>query len=111
PGTELPRKGLVSRLIRRRRGGPGRGNGALISCEQAVSSARVEWSSWAANSQVPAGSPLLSSTYKAHEGPGIYLAARDTFQVYLNGVLIGLSDQVRTPLFLPVSLLPGENVI
>lgn len=57
-------------------------------------------------------SPLfVGNTYGSLDGPGIYLAARDTFRVYVNGQLVGQSDGPRKPLFIPLSLLPGENVI
>ncbi len=55
--------------------------------------------------------PLAAGSYGALEGPGLYVAARDTFRVYVNGHLIGQSARPRQPLFIPVSLLPGENVI
>lgn len=55
--------------------------------------------------------PLAAGSYGALEGPGLYVAARDTFRVYVNGHLIGQSARPRQPLFIPLSLLPGENVI
>ncbi|KYF74411.1 hypothetical protein BE17_48810 [Sorangium cellulosum] len=56
-------------------------------------------------------SPLVSTSYGALEGPGLFITARDTFRVYINGDLIAASESARTPLFVPLSLLPGENVI
>ncbi|WP_437592356.1 hypothetical protein [Sorangium sp. So ce1000] len=58
-----------------------------------------------------ASSPLVSASYGALEGPGLSITARDTFRVYVNGDLIAVSESARTPLFVPLSLLPGENVI
>lgn len=56
-------------------------------------------------------SPLAGGSYGPLEGPGIYVTARDTFRVYVNGLLVGQSPNARAPLFVPVSLLPGENVV
>jgi pectate lyase len=58
-----------------------------------------------------ASSPLLNTSYGALEGPGLSITARDSFRVYINGDLIAVSASARTPLFVPLSLLPGENVI
>ncbi|XXX79402.1 hypothetical protein WMF30_11560 [Sorangium sp. So ce134] len=56
-------------------------------------------------------SPLVGKSYGALEGPGLFIAARDAFRVYVNGDLIAVSASARAPLFVPLSLLPGENVI
>ncbi|WP_433933911.1 hypothetical protein AB3662_05700 [Sorangium cellulosum] len=58
-----------------------------------------------------ASSPLVSTSYAALEGPGLSITARDTFRVHVNGDLVAVSASARTPLFVPLSLLPGENVI
>ena len=92
-------------------GNPGSGNEALISCDEATSSTQFEWPAWAAGKEVPTGIPFISSTYSALEGPGVYVASRDRFQVYVNGVLVGVSSDERAPSFFSVSLLPGENVV
>ncbi len=55
--------------------------------------------------------PLVSASYGAQEGPGLYVTARDTFRVYVDGHLVAESAGVRTPTFVPVSLVPGENVV
>ncbi len=59
----------------------------------------------------PESWPAAGSTYAALDGPGIYVAARDTFRLYVNGHLVAQSERARSPLFVPLSLLPGENVI
>ena len=58
-----------------------------------------------------ASSPLAGFGYGPQQGPGLYVIARDTFRVYVNGQLVGQSDDARTSRFFPLSLLPGENVI
>ncbi|WP_437306100.1 hypothetical protein [Sorangium sp. So ce388] len=58
-----------------------------------------------------ASSPLVSASHGALEGPGLSITARDTFRVYVNGDLLAVSESARAPLFVPLSLLPGENVI
>ncbi|WP_157906898.1 MULTISPECIES: hypothetical protein [Sorangium] len=58
-----------------------------------------------------ASSPLVSASYGALEGPGLAITGRDTFRVYVNGDLIAASESARAPIFVPLSLLPGENVI
>ncbi|WP_437790697.1 hypothetical protein [Sorangium sp. So ce693] len=58
-----------------------------------------------------ASSPLVGTSYGALEGPGLSITARDTFRVYVNGDLIAASESARAPIFVPLSLLPGENVI
>jgi len=55
--------------------------------------------------------PLVSTSYGAGEGPGLYVLSRDTFRVYVDGHLVAESTAARTPLFLPLSLLPGASVI
>jgi pectate lyase len=55
--------------------------------------------------------PLVAEGYGPREGPGLYVLARDTFRAYVNGHLVAESESPRTPVFVPVSLQPGENVI
>lgn len=55
--------------------------------------------------------PFTTAGYGASQGPGLLVTARDSFRVYVNGHLTAESSDARTPVFLPVSLLPGENVI
>ena len=61
--------------------------------------------------QTVQGSDLVGFQYGAGEGPGLRVAARDTVRVYLNGALVAASNHAREPIFVPLSLLPGDNVI
>jgi pectate lyase len=79
-------------------------------CSMAASPAAPIASAFGANDSVEASSLLLTS-YGAQVGPGIYLLARDGFRLYLNGSLIAASAAPRTPTFVPLSLLPGDNAI
>jgi len=56
-------------------------------------------------------SPLVGEGYAASEGPGLFVAARDAFRVYLNGELVAASSAARSPLFVPLTLLPGDNAL
>jgi pectate lyase len=58
-----------------------------------------------------ASSSLVLASYGAQAGPGVYLIARDSFRLYLNGVMIAESNAARTPIFVPLTLLPGDNEI
>ncbi len=58
-----------------------------------------------------ATSPLVSSSYASGEGPGLYVTARDAFRIYLNGALVVESTEPRSPAFVPLSLLPGDNAL
>ncbi len=55
--------------------------------------------------------PLLSEQYGAGEGPGLWLSARDAYRVYLNGVVVAESARARSPDFIPLTLLPGDNAL
>jgi pectate lyase len=56
-------------------------------------------------------SPLVGDGYEAGAGPGLYLTARDAFRVLLNGELVVESDEARETVFVPLTLLPGDNVL
>ena len=56
-------------------------------------------------------SELVLSSYAAGEGPGVYVVARDGFRFFLNGALLAESSAARAPQFVPLTLLPGKNVI
>lgn len=56
-------------------------------------------------------SDLVLSSYAAGEGPGVYVLSRDGFRFFLNGKLLAESSAARTPEFVPLTLLPGKNVI
>jgi len=56
-------------------------------------------------------SALVGDSYSAGQGPGLYVTARDAFRVYLNGELVTVSRAARAPLFVPLTLLPGDNAL
>lgn len=56
-------------------------------------------------------SDLVLSSYGPNEGPGVYVVARDGFRFFLNGALLAESASARAPAFVPLTLLPGKNVI
>ncbi len=56
-------------------------------------------------------SDLVLTSYGVGEGPGIYVTARDGFRLFVNGTLLSQSESARTPVFVPLTLLPGKNVI
>lgn len=49
--------------------------------------------------------------YGAGQGPGVTVAARDGFRLFVNGHLLAESTASLVPAFVPLTLLPGENVI
>lgn len=54
---------------------------------------------------------LISTTYAAGSGPGILVASRDAFRLYVNGELLLESTDSLTPRFVGYSFLPGKNVV
>ncbi|HEY2406979.1 MAG TPA: hypothetical protein VGI10_13305 [Polyangiaceae bacterium] len=54
---------------------------------------------------------LVGSGYGGGEGPGLFVTARDAFRVYLNGALVITSSAPRVAEFVPLTLLPGDNVL
>lgn len=54
-------------------------------------------------------SPFVLTSYEALEGPGVYVAARDTFRLYVDGQLLAESKGARASLFVPLTLTPGEH--
>lgn len=54
---------------------------------------------------------LGGGTYGGGAGPGLFVAARDAFRVYLNGSLVAASASPRQAIFVPLTLLPGENAL
>lgn len=56
-------------------------------------------------------SPLLGSGYGAGQGPGIALVARDGFRLYQNDELVAESTASLDPVFVPLTFLPGDNVV
>jgi pectate lyase len=87
---------------------PGAEAGDATSCEEVVSELP------AAPTWAPAGvsdSPLTSASYAGGDGPGLWISARDAYRVYLNGALLAESKAPRSADFIPLTLLPGENVL
>jgi pectate lyase len=91
--------------------GTGGGAAAALDCLGAVPSDDLPAGAAFGEGDAADSWPLVAASYGPLEGPGLYLVARDTFRVYVNGHLVGQSASARTPIFLPLSLLPGENVI
>ncbi|MGC4091188.1 MAG: hypothetical protein QM756_25590 [Polyangiaceae bacterium] len=56
-------------------------------------------------------SNLVGSLYHGGQGPGLYVAARDAYRVYLNGRLVRAAAAPREATFIPLSLLPGDNAL
>lgn len=56
-------------------------------------------------------SPLIGNTYFVGDGPGISIVARDGFRLYQNGELIAESSESLRPVFVPLTFLPGDNVV
>jgi len=56
-------------------------------------------------------SPLVSTSYTANAGPGILVASRDAFRLYVNGDLLLESQASLAPSFVGVSFMPGKNVV
>ncbi len=91
--------------------GLGGANAALISCHETTTSDEISFGSLPGLDDDLSDSPLVALTYGALEGPGLYVAARDVFRVYLNGELVLMSEEARTPSFVPLTLPPGDNVL
>jgi pectate lyase len=49
--------------------------------------------------------------YDLGQGPGVTLAALDGFRLFVNGHLLATSTAALTPTFVPLTLLPGDNVV
>jgi pectate lyase len=56
-------------------------------------------------------SPLVGGAYGAGQGPGIAVVARDGFRLYQNDELVAESTASLVPVFVPLTFLPGENVV
>lgn len=53
----------------------------------------------------------LVGDYGVSEGPGIELVARDGFRLFVNGHLLSESRDALAPKFVPITFLPGHNVV
>ena len=54
---------------------------------------------------------LQTGDYVADQGPGIAIAARDGFRLFVNGRLLAESTASLEPVFVPLTLLPGDNAV
>lgn len=54
---------------------------------------------------------LATGDYGAGQGPGVTVAARDGFRLFVNGRLLAEGTASLVPTFVPLTLLPGDNVI
>jgi len=54
---------------------------------------------------------LQTGEYGAGQGPGINVAARDGFRLFVNDRLLATGTASLEPAFVPLTLLPGDNAI
>lgn len=59
----------------------------------------------------PMDSLLQTGSYGADQGPGIAIAARDAFRLFVNGRLAAEGTASLSPVFIPLTLLPGDNAV
>jgi len=59
---------------------------------------------------VPQSSVLVGS-YGSGEGPGVYVVSPGSFRLYVNGLLLVASTTPGQATFVPLTLLPGDNVV
>lgn len=90
---------------------PDAGNAAPLDCQGSDASNELPAGTQFGEGDTVDSWPLVADGYGPREGPGLYVLARDTFRAYVNGHLVAESESPRTAVFVPVSLLPGENVI
>jgi len=57
------------------------------------------------------GSQLIGRTYNAGNGPGIWIVADGGYRLYLNGDLLAQDNQAGRVTFVPMTFLPGKNVV
>jgi pectate lyase len=57
------------------------------------------------------GSVLIGKSYTAGNGPGIYAVGNGGFRLYYNGELIATQTVAGKVTFVPLTFLPGKNVI
>jgi pectate lyase len=103
--------------------------GSLLGCGRDVAQTAerlppdgsFDCASPAADVALPSGAPfgdgkepasaLVGIGYGPGAGPGLFVVARDRFRVYLNGELVRESTASRVPDFVPLTVLPGDNVL
>ncbi len=83
----------------------------LLSCDDAPAEGVPAWEELLGTEDELVESPFSGGSYGADEGPGIFVAARDSFRIYLNGDLVHEAQEVRALDFVPLTLAPGKNVI
>lgn len=54
---------------------------------------------------------LATRDYGPDQGPGIGVAALDAYRLFVNGHLLATGTESLAPAFVPVTLLPGDNVL
>ncbi len=54
---------------------------------------------------------LARGSYGIGQGPGIALVARDAFRLFVNGRLLAENEEPLRPVFVPLTLLPGDNAV
>ncbi len=54
---------------------------------------------------------LATGAYGPDQGPGIGVAALDAYRLFVNGHLLATGTASLVPTFVPLTLLPGDNVI
>jgi pectate lyase len=54
---------------------------------------------------------LQTGDYVADQGPGVVVAARDGFRLFVNEHLLAESTSSLEPVFVPLTLLPGDNAV
>jgi pectate lyase len=54
---------------------------------------------------------LATGDYGADQGPGVAVAALDAYRLFVNGHLLATGTASLVPRFVPLTLLPGDNVI
>jgi pectate lyase len=54
---------------------------------------------------------LATGDYGPDQGPGVGVAALDAYRLFVNGHLLATGTASLVPAFVPLTLLPGDNVI
>lgn len=92
-------------------GGGGSAPSASLDCIAEAASDVLPPGAAFGEGEIVGTSPFVLTSYGALEGPGIYVAARDTFRLYVDGVLLLESGAARQALFVPLTLAPGEHSV
>jgi pectate lyase len=54
---------------------------------------------------------LATGDYGPDQGPGVAVAALDSYRLFVNGHLLATGTTPLAPAFVPLTLLPGDNVL